>query len=281
METPKKKIKNKLDLQFDDLILLEESFSHIKFFDKNHTYTINNKPAKESVSGLLKNFEKPFESQKIAGYVAERDQKPIEQVLEEWEFAKNYSCHKGSEFHLFVENYFNRKQLTINIEALKSFYAENSKFFKEENSINNYYNEIAHLIKNFLNFYEWWKKDHILIKSEFVVGDDESGICGTIDNLSFNNKTKELFIFDYKTNKEIKKRNPRDETFLKPIQYLSKCEYIKYSLQLNLYQYIVEKNSPFKVPKSYIVWVANKENYELMQTLHLQKEAKMLIEYDK
>jgi hypothetical protein len=60
METPKKKIKNKLDLQFDDLILLEESFSHIKFFDKNHTYTINNKPARESVSGLLKNFEKPI-----------------------------------------------------------------------------------------------------------------------------------------------------------------------------------------------------------------------------
>jgi hypothetical protein len=62
---------------------------------------------------------------------------------------------------------------------------------------------------------------------------------------------------------------------------LSHCEYIKYSLQLNLYQYIIEKNSPFKVPKSYIVWVADKENYELMQTLQLQKEAKMLIEYYK
>ncbi len=281
METPKKKIKNKSDLGFDDLILLEDSFSHIKFFDKNHTYTINNKPAKESVSGLLKKFEKPFESEKIAGYVAERDQKTIDQVLAEWEFAKNYSCHKGSEFHLFVENYFNRKQLTIDIEALMGFYDSNLKFFNKETSISNYYNELAHLIKNFLNFYDWWKKDHILIKSEFVVGDDESNICGTIDNLSFNKKTKELVIFDYKTNKEIKKKNPRDQMFLEPINYLSHCEYIKYSLQLNLYQYIIEKNSPFKVPKSYIVWVADKQNYELMQTLHLQKEAKMLIDYYK
>lgn len=278
METPKKKKPNKSDLQFDDLILLEDSFSHIKFFDKNHTYTINNKPAKESVSGLLKAFEKPFESQKIAGYVAERDQKSVEQVLSEWEFAKNYSCHKGSEFHLFVENYFNRKQTTINIDSLKNFYNKNKKFFKEETSIDDYYKELAHLIKNFLNFYDWWKKDHILIKSEFVVGDEESGICGTIDNLSYNKKTKELVIFDYKTNKEIKKKNPRDETFLKPINYLSHCEYIKYSLQLNLYQYIIEKNSQFKVPKSYIVWVANKQNYELIETLHLQKEAKMLLE---
>jgi hypothetical protein len=280
MEIPKKKIKNKLDLGFDDLILLEESFSHIKFFDKNHTYTINNKPAKESVSGLLKNFEKPFESEKIAGFVATRDQKSVEQVLSEWEFAKNYSCHKGSEFHLFVENYFNRKQITIDSKSLKLFFDSNQSFYDNQ-STEKYYKELAHLIKNFLNFYDWWKKDHVLIKSEFVVGDEENGICGTIDNLSYNKKTKELVIFDYKTNKEIKKRNPRDETFLKPIQYLSHCEYIKYSLQLNLYQYIIEKNSPFKVPKSYIVWVADKENYELMQTLQLQKEAKMLIEYYK
>lgn len=280
MEKQKKKKSEKLDLQFDDLIELEECFSHVKFFDKNHTYTINNKPAKESVSGVLKKFEKPFEKDRIAGYVAQRDQKTINEVLSEWEFAKNYSCHKGSEFHLFVENYFNRKQLTINLESLKSFYNDNSSFLKE-NSIDEYYKELAHLIKNFLNFYEWWKKDHVLIKSEFVVGDEESEICGTIDNLSFNKKTKELVIFDYKTNKEIKKKNPRDETFLSPINYLSHCEYIKYSLQLNLYQYIIEKNSPFKIPKSYIVWVANKENYELIETLRLQKESKMLLEYYK
>jgi hypothetical protein len=277
MEKQKNKNQKELVLEFNNLIELENSFSHIKFFDKNHTYTINNKPAKESVSGLLKFFEKPFEKEKISQYVAKRDQKTVEQVLLEWEFAKDYSCHKGSEFHLFVENYFNRKQTTIDSKALKLFFDSNPSFYDNQ-SIEKYYKELAHLIKNFLNFYDWWKKDHILIKSEFVVGDEESGICGTIDNLSYNKKTKELVIFDYKTNKEIKKRNPRDETFLKPIQYLSHCEYIKYSLQLNLYQYIIEKNSPFKVPNSYIVWVANKENYELMETLHIQKEANLLIE---
>ena len=277
MERQKKKNQKELDLMFDTLITLENFFSHVKFFDKNHTYKIYKNPAKESVSGLLKFFEKPFEKEKIAEYVAKRDQKTNEKVLSEWEFAKEYSCHKGSEFHLFVENYFNRKLITIDSDALKIFFYSFSDFYSSE-STEKYYKELAHLIKNFLNFYEWWKKDHILIRSEFVVGDEESGICGTIDNLSYNKKTKELVIFDYKTNKEIKKRNPRDETFLKPIQYLSHCEYIKYSLQLNLYQYIIEKNSPFKVPKSYIVWVANKENYELMETLSLQKEAKMLLE---
>jgi hypothetical protein len=277
MEKLKQKPKSKLDLQLDDFISIEESFSNVKFFDKNHTYTINDSPAKTSVSGLIKNYEKPFAKEKIAEYVAKRDNKSVDAVLSEWEFLKDYSCHKGSEFHLFVENYFHRKQIVIDKQAIIDFYKKRSGFYKE-NSIQNYYEEMAQLIKNFLNFYNWWKKDHILIKTEFVIGDTDTKICGTIDNLSFNKKTKELVMFDYKTNKEIKKKNPRDETFLEPIGYLSHCEYIKYSLQLNLYQTIFQKNSKFQIPKSYIVWVANKENYELMETLHLQKESQMLLD---
>jgi hypothetical protein len=269
--------KNVLDLEFDNLINLENCFSDIKFFDKNHTYTIGNNKAKTSVSGLIKKYEKPFEKNKVAEFVARRDNKSIEQILEEWEYAKDYSCHKGSEFHKFVENYFNRKQTTIDKESLERFYLKNKSFYKD-NSISTYYTEIALLIKNFLNFYNWWCKDHILIKSEFVIGDKKSSVCGTIDNLSFNKKTKELIIFDYKTNKEIKKQNPRDETFLYPFEYLSHCEYIKYSLQQCLYQVIIERNTPYKVPKSYIVWVANKTDYELMECLNLKKEAEMLLD---
>ena len=41
----------------------------------------------------------------------------------------------------------------------------------------------------FKEFYEWWKIDHILIKSEFVIGNSIcGGIGGTIDNLSYNTK---------------------------------------------------------------------------------------------
>lgn len=276
MEKQKKKNKNELDLNFDTLIKLEDCFSEIKFFDKNHTYTIDGNPAKTSVSGLIKKYEKPFEQEKIAEFVARKNEKSVEQVLAEWNFLKEYSCHKGSEFHKFVENFLTRKHTTLDKESLINFFKVFNSFYKE-NSIKVYYEEMAHLIKNFLNFYEWWKKDHILIKSEFVIGDKKSGICGTVDNLSYNKKTKEFVIFDYKTNKEIKKQNPRDETFLAPFEYLSHCEYIKYSLQMWLYQTIIERNTPYKVPTSYIVWVANKGNFELMETLNLKKEAEMLL----
>lgn len=264
-------------INFDTLIELENAFSNIVFLEKNHTYKIDGKLAKMSVSGLIKKYEKPFDSYKIAKTVADRDGFSVEQILEQWDFTRDYSCHKGSEFHKFVENFLARKQISIDENAINVFFKNNKKF-STSGSIENYKNELKRLIKNFLNFYEWWKQDHILIKSEFVIGDKETEICGTVDNLSYNTKTKEFVMFDYKSNKDIKKRNDYGEKFLSPLNHLDKCEYTKYSLQQSLYSVIIEKITPFKVPKSYIVWVNNKENYELIECLDLKKESLIMLE---
>jgi hypothetical protein len=136
---------------------------------------------------------------------------------------------------------------------------------------------MALMVSNFMNFYDWWKQDHILLKSEFVIGDNASKLCGTLDNLSYNKKTKKLVIFDYKTNREIKTSNPRGERLLKPFTHLHNCELVKYSLQIWLYRLIIEQNSPFRVDDGYIVWVSGKENYELHQVLDLKKEAELIL----
>jgi ATP-dependent exoDNAse (exonuclease V) beta subunit len=263
-------------MNFDTLVSLENSFSDILFLEKNHKYTIAGEPAKMSVSQLIKNYEKPFDSQKAASYVSQRDGFSVEEILNQWEFSKDYSCHKGSEFHKYVENYFNRKQTSLDRDSINLFF-QKRKEFKTDNSVDLYYREIALLIRNFINFYNWWKQEHILIKPEFVIGDRESGICGTIDNLSYNFKTKELVIFDYKTNKEIKRNNPRKETLLNELSHLQQCEFAKYSLQLSLYSTIIEKVTSLKVPKSYIVWVNGETNYELIECLDLKKESNLLL----
>ena len=241
-------------MNFKDLIHLEESFSKIVFLEKNHTYKISNNLAKYSVSGLIKKFEKPFDSKKIASIVAKKQGSSIEEVLEQWDFSRDYSCHKGSEFHKFVENFLARKQTSIDRDSIKQFF-NTRKTFLSENSIQQYCDDLIKSIKNFIKFYNWWKQDHILLKSEFVIGDEISSVCGTIDNLSYNKKTNELVIFDYKTNKEIKKNNQYKEKLLTPLDHLDKCEFTKYSLQLSLYSTIVEKITSFSIPKSYIFWV--------------------------
>jgi hypothetical protein len=262
----------------DTIIELYDCFSDIRFFEKNHTYEISGKKAKTSVSGLISKYEKPFNTDVIAARVAKKEKVPVKTILEKWEKNKNYSCHKGSEFHLHVENFLERRIVPIDREAFVNFMSPKGELFSCENSeIEKYYNEMAILIRNFRNFYEWWKEDHILIKSEFVIGDKESMICGTIDNLSYNKKTKEFVIFDYKTNKKIERKNSYGENFLKPFEHISKCEHTKYSFQLSLYSLIFERNSPFKINSSYIVWVAGENDYELISPINFKHEAEMML----
>ena len=264
-------------INFDDFIKLEESFSNILFIEKNHSYKIDSELANFSVSGLIKKYEKEFDSQKIARFVAKKEKTTIENVLEKWDFSRDYSCHKGSEFHKFVENFLYRKQISIDRDSINSFF-ESRKKFMSENSISEYCSDLKNSIKNFINFYNWWKQDHILIKSEFVIGDKKSSVCGTIDNLSYNKKTNELVIFDYKTNKEIKRKNQYGEKLLYNLNHLDNCEYSKYSLQLSLYSTIIENVTSFEVPKSYIVWVSGKDGYELIECENLKKESQLLLD---
>jgi ATP-dependent exoDNAse (exonuclease V) beta subunit len=255
---------------------LEEAFSDVFFIQKNHTYKIKGNPSKSSVSGVIKKYESVFDSQNISEKIAKKRGVSQSEILEEWDFKREYSCHKGSEFHLFVENFLARKQISIDDDSLSLFFNKHKNFLNE-NSINTYKEELKKLIKNFIMFYNWWKKDHILFKSEFVIGDEQTGICGTIDNLSYNKKTNEFVIFDYKTNKEIKNKNEYGEKMLGILSHLDKCEFVKYSLQLSLYSTIIEKITSIKIPNSYIIWVNGEDTFECIKTLDLKKESLMIL----
>jgi len=264
------------ELNFESLIKLEDSFSSIKFFEKDHHYEIDGERAAMSVSQLISKYEKPFDNN-IAHMVAKKNGRLVEDVLWDWDFNKDYSCHKGSEFHLMVEQFFQRRIIPIDKEAIIAFYRKKQNDYHTDEQVTKYYNEMAILIRNFKNFYEWWKQDHILLRSEFVIGDKDTKICGTIDNLSYNKKTKKLALFDYKTNKEIKRKGYKNETMLSPINNIPKCELGKYSLQLWLYKLILQKNTGFEVGDCYVVWVAGLDDYELINILDVEKEAKLIL----
>lgn len=271
-----------LDLHKNNLkffLELENSFSSIKFFDKNHHYEIDGETALMSVSQLISKYEKPFEKKKMAERIAKREGVLTEDIIQRWDWNKEYSCYKGSEFHSIVENFFQRKIIPINRKSFVYFLNENG--IHDEKFIESYYEEMAIFIRNFRNFYDWWKQDHILVRSEFVIGDKKTKICGTIDNLSFNVKTNSFAIFDYKTNKEIKRQGFQEETLLEPLDDIQKCELGKYSLQLSLYKQIFERNTSFKVDKCYIVWVAGKNDYELIESLDFTKQANNILELQK
>jgi hypothetical protein len=261
---------------FDDFIFLNERFKGIRFFEKDHKYKINGTLSKYSVTSLLKKYSLEFESEKIAKNLAFKQNKKTEDVLKEWDFKKNYSCLKGTEFHKYIENFLNRKFVSIDESAFELFLlsekCKNIDQKKEE-----YIQVFKKMIINFLDFYKWYDKNYYFLKSEFVVGDEESGICGTIDNLSFHKKEKTLAILDYKTNKNIKTEGFKGQKMLNDLSHLQDCELVKYSLQLHIYKHILEKHTGFQVNNLHIIWFPEDKNYEIITPLCLNEEAKMLI----
>jgi hypothetical protein len=103
---------------------------------------------------------------------------------------------------------------------------------------------------------EWFNTTDNLIRNhsnpvyhaETTIYDLEYSLAGTIDLLVIHNKhenPKFISIIDWKTNNKIEKENTHD----KPVHPLLKdkqaSNYFKYSLQLQIYAYILEANYGF------------------------------------
>ena len=101
------------------------------------------------------------------------------------------------------------------------------------------------------------RKDLIPIRSEYIVADYENKIAGQMDGLFLNTDTGLLEIHDYKTDKEIKYSN-RYESFLPPLDFMSNCNFNKYTIQLNMYKHCIEKYTDLKIDKMYVQHVLDK-----------------------
>jgi len=268
----------KLDFNpsFDSYNTLLDPFKDVVFIAKNHTYEIDGNKIPLSVTGLLSKYKKPFDSHNMSNIIARKDGVDQKDVLDKWDFARDYANHAGTEFHAYVENYLERRRLALDKESITKFFKFREDF-KESDSIQKYYIKMAKMISGFHEWYEWYKEDHTLIKSELVIGDKECNLAGTLDNLSFNRKTNELVIFDYKTNKAINVVSKYKDRMLDPISHLDNCELNTYSLQIWLYKLMIERNTPYKLGDCHILWF-NGDRCETFGILDLKKEASDLFD---
>jgi ATP-dependent exoDNAse (exonuclease V) beta subunit len=241
-------------------------FNNIKYYDKEHKYYIDGKEM-VSATRLIGTFKQAFDSEYWSQKKATERGITTAEILKEWKYKSDYSCEKGNLLHDYAENYLNNKIFPYPKEKVIKILGNNDV---EE--------AFEKLKKLFKKFYSESYGKLIPIKSEIIVGDEELGICGMVDQLFWNNKSEELQIWDWKTNKEIK-RNNKWQQFKDPISHLDVCEYNTYSLQLSLYRYLIEKNTHLKLGDSYIVWFNEKnENYEPIKCRDYREEIISLIE---
>lgn len=248
-------------------------FSNIVYRDSDHTYTIGDKKAISGTS-FIKLFEKPFDTKQMAEKYAKKHNMDVADVIQLWDDKRDASTIKGTHVHSYAEHrYMNKVYEPDFSDAL-------SRFFEySEEKVTTPYGEC---VKQFDQFYNDSKSSLIPVKSELVVGDEDLLICGMSDQLFYNLKMKELQIWDWKTNKEISSFSPFKNRMLNPIEHLHQCELVKYSLQLHLYKYIIEKNTNLKIGSCYIAHFSeNIEKYNIIKTRDLSKDILRMIDHYK
>ena len=244
-------------------------FNNVKFYDEKHEYFIDGNRVSKSATKLISNCKKPFETDYWAQKKADERGITKAEILAEWAYKSKLSTEKGTIFHAYVENYLSNKVFPYPTSRVLSV--------PEFAGIDPVKERFDRLTKLFDVFYSDIRGKLIPVKSEYVIGDPELDIAGMVDQIFYNKKSGLLEIWDWKTNKEIAASN-RYQKFKSPIAHLDECDLNAYSLQLNIYKYLVTKHTGLEFGHCYLCWF-NEENdkYKIIKCHDFGREAQILL----
>lgn len=241
------------------------AFNDVTFYDEPHKYFINGKEL-ISVTTLLGKYKEEFDEEFWSGYKgAEFKISPVE-IVRAWKFINKKGTIRGSAIHDYAENLFQNKKYE----------------YPEQLILNEFgYDPVKYTYdickKHVDNFYKKVQGRLIPIRTEMVVCDKETLIGGMLDIIFWNVKAQEFQIWDWKTNKEFTFAEPKRH-LLDELCMLEECDLEIYSLQLEMYKQIIEKNVPIKLGKSYLVWFShNNPDYQVIETLDRQYHVKTIL----
>jgi len=232
------------------------TFNDLVYYDEPHKYYIN-KSELISVTTLLHQYTEEFDEEYWSDIKAKEFGIPQHEIKRAWNFINKKGTMKGSAIHDYSENLFLNKifkypkELIINAFGFDPIWVE-------------YEITKRHVDK----FYKDCFGKLIPVKTELVVYDKESQISGMMDMLFYNIRMKEYQIYDWKTNKEFSRTSTRK--LLGILGLLSDTDLDMYSLQLEFYKQIIERNTSIRLGQSYLVWFShNNPSYEVIKTKNM------------
>ena len=244
---------------------LNKAFGDFKFFEEDHHYEYKGQRVGISVTTFYPQYENEFDAEAVAEKIAIRDNKSIQEILDEWEYKKNFACEKGSTIHEYIQSLFNGNEY-------KKILFDNSKEYLEA---------VDKCQKQADNFYKDYKDRLEHIADEYTIGSECYDIASNIDHLFRNKLTGGLVLVDYKTNKELTGYNKQayKKPMKVPLQNINDDKIHHYYIQLSIYRYLVEKYTNLKIEEMFIVYFSeNIENYEIIEIPYLKKEVEEILE---
>lgn len=218
-----------------------EQHKNIKLEPENHTYTLLDSNLEfSSVTEFINTFFEPFDEQKVAKKLTQLPKykhMSSQDILNDWEQRRN----RGTIVHQEIENFLLELNQSENIEKLD---------LKSQQGI-------SFLIQKCLS-----NKNNLLFP-EIRICSEELKIAGTIDLMIYNKEKDKIYLIDWKTNVEIKKTGYKKGT-KPPTALIDDCSFNRYTLQLSMYQYILQKFYNAQVNGLYIIHLKD-DRYNIME----------------
>lgn len=207
--------------------------SILRFTAENHKYTTIDNPEEEwlSVTSLISQFKQGFDAEKMSQKSSKNKKSKWygmtpEDIRAAWKSEANRATTLGTWYHnerekdLCSFTTIERQDVTVPI-----------------------YKPVEHMgIK-----YSPDQKIGDGVYPEHLVYLRSAGICGQSDLVEVIKG--EVYITDYKTNKEIKTEgftswDGKTQKMAAPLAHLDDCNYIHYALQLSMYMFMILKHNP-------------------------------------
>ena len=207
------------------------SFDVIEFDPQWHRYVLNGKVLR-SVTTVLKDLKTPFDADYWAAKKAEERGVTVAEIRAEWDKKRDESIAKGNAVHAHIE-----------------------QVLKGESPAADPFLGLLEPLPEVAAFDALWQKFSPVIEPvhvEWVIGDEELGIAGTVDALFRDRRTGKHHIWDWKTNSRFNTDN-KFQRLKAPFDDVPECELTNYSLQVSLYRLIIERNTGLDMGDSYIV----------------------------
>jgi ATP-dependent exoDNAse (exonuclease V) beta subunit len=233
--TTKLSTQNAHDLD-KNIVFYEESHKYIILVDPKSTYT-------SVTTWIHEQFEK-FDSDKIIDKMMkgknwnEKNKyfgMTKKQIKDQWSQNALEVSSQGTLLHFYIEQFMNLpiQKIDCTHEELKEFYLSNLPFT----------DVIVDSVEwgYFMNYLDMFPS-FIPYRTEWTIYDVELKLAGSIDMI-YKNVDGTFMIYDWKRCKEITKNNPFNKYSINPcLDTVPDTNFWHYSLQLNIYKYVLEKN---------------------------------------
>jgi ATP-dependent exoDNAse (exonuclease V) beta subunit len=236
-----------------------ERDERITFLEEPHIYLIDGKevPKLQSVTQFVHTFFSHFNADQVITNMMKSKNWPnskyfgmsSNEIKQGWDIIRDEAANAGTKMHLAIEQFYNHQiDSSVELDQDKTVidtdeYRHFEVFFKD---------------------YQHLKP----FKTEWRIFDEKVKIAGSIDMIFLDpddDSGKSLYIFDWKRSKCINTSNIYQKA-LYPISHLDDCNYIHYTLQLNVYRKIIQDNYGYKVNKlAIVVFHPNNPSYQIYE----------------